>query len=95
MKQTISKSDFVQAFTDYNREGNFSRAGREALFDYLDEMDENYELDVIAICCEFSEYENMAEFQANYGTNYETIEDVENATTVIKIDDDSFIIQDF
>ena len=30
-----------------------------------------------------------------YGKDYETIEDVENHTTVIRIDDDSFIVADF
>jgi hypothetical protein len=94
MKTTVSKNQFVQAFDDYGRGNNFSRAGREALYDYLDD-DENYELDVIAICCEFSEYENLAEFQKNYGIEYETIDDIENKTMVIKIDDESFIIQQF
>ena len=30
-----------------------------------------------------------------YGKDYETIEDVENHTTVIRINDDSFIVADF
>ena len=53
------------------------------------------EFDVIALCCEFAEYNNLEEFQADYSEDYETIEDIQNATTVIMIDDDSFIIQQF
>jgi hypothetical protein len=95
MKQTITKSDFRDAFKEMGRESNFSYDGLGALFDYLEEMDENAELDVIAICCDFSEYENLEEFQGDYSGDYETIEDVENATTVIKVDDKRFIIQQF
>ena len=99
MKTTVSKSEFVKAFDDYNRSDNFSRAGLEALYDYFEGYEEStgeeIELDVIAICCEYSEYENIKEFQDNYGDEYETIEDIENNTTCINIDDESFIIQDF
>ena len=95
MKKTIDKSEFVRAFDDYNRSNNFSVAGRESLFDYLEDVDENMELDVIAICCEFTEYENFAEFQADYGDEYESIDNIEDVTLVIRIDDESFIIQGF
>lgn len=33
----------------------FSYAGYEALYDYLNDIGEDYELDVIALCGEFSE----------------------------------------
>lgn len=95
MFKSVSKREFVDAFDDCGRGNNFTVAGREALFDFLDEQ-EHYELDVIAICCEFTEYENLAAFQAAYNAeDYTTIEDVENETMVIRIDDESFIIQDF
>jgi hypothetical protein len=96
MKKSISKSDFCQAFVDFNRENNFSYAGREALYDYLEEVQPDFELDVIALCCEFAEYENLAEFQKDYNAeDYESISDIEDNTTVIKIDDEAFIIQQF
>lgn len=57
MYQTISKSDFRDAFVHANRKDNFSYEALGALYDYIEEMDENYELDVIALCCEFSEQE--------------------------------------
>jgi hypothetical protein len=96
MKKTISKSEFCQAFVDSNRESNFSHAGREALYDYLEEVQPDFELDVIALCCEFAEYENLAEFQKDYDfDDYKSIRDVEDYTTVIKIDVEAFIIQQF
>ena len=98
MIKTINEYDFIDAFKGM-REDNFSYDGLVALYEEL-EMVENdigkpIELDVIALCCEFAEYNNLEEFQADYSEDYETIEDIQNATTVIMIDDDSFIIQQF
>jgi hypothetical protein len=99
MKSTVNESQFIDAFTKMNRENNFSYEGRKALFEYLEQYEqdtgEEVELDVIALCCEYSEYENLAEFQKDYGKEYESMKDIEDATQVIKIDDESFIIQQF
>ena len=74
MKKTISEYEFTQAFVDMNRESNFSYAGRKALFAWLEEYEsgtgEEVELDVIALCCDFTEYENVAEFVSNYDDSY-------------------------
>ena len=99
MKRTVNVYDFRQAFVDYNRAENFSYAGLGALFEYLVSLEEDtgeeMELDVIGICSDFSEYENIKEFQENYGDEYKTLEDIEERTIVIPIDNKRFIIQDF
>ena len=108
MKTTVNEYAFRRAFETMDRSNNFSYAGLGALFDYFEQYEEDtgkeIELDVIAICCEFSEYASLAEFQADYGTEYETIDDIRDNTTVIDIDldededgneDGSFIIQNF
>jgi len=97
MYQLINEYDFVEAFKKMDRENNFSMEGRKALFNYLEELEENkgIELDVIAICCDYTEYKNIKEFQNAYSEDYKTIEDIEEKTQVIKIDDESFIIQNF
>ena len=98
MKQTINFSQFHDAFEESNRGNNFSYDGRHALFDYLEEYEEStgeeIELDVIALCCEFTEYENLAELQENY-TDIESMEELGDHTQVIMIDEERFIIQDF
>jgi hypothetical protein len=98
MKQTIDLYQFRNAFQSVRPE-NFSYEGLEALFNWLEELEEageqETELDVIAICCEFTEYENLKEFQDNYGDDYPDIEAIQDKTSVIMVDDDSFIIQDF
>ena len=99
MKQSINEYNFIDAFRKMGREENFSYRGLIALFDYLEQYehdtDTEIELDVIALCCEYAEYDSLAEFQKDYGEDYQTIEDIESDTTVIMIDDDSFIIQQF
>lgn len=81
------------------REDNFTSEGLEALFDYFEALEENIgeeiELDVISICCDYNEYGDLKEFQEQYEGNYETIEDIEGRTTVIRIDGESFITQVF
>ena len=63
MKKTINEDQFVQAFKDYGRENQFSREALKALFEYIEGLEEDTgeetELDVIALCCEFTEYEEV------------------------------------
>lgn len=43
-----------------NRSDNFSFKGKKALFDYLEQYEEGtgqeIELDIVALCCEYTEY---------------------------------------
>ena len=100
MIDTITKSSFQDAFHEMGRGDQFSYKGLIALFDYFEmleeDTDQQIELDVIAICCEYSEYENLKDFQDNYGDEYESLEDIENNTTLIKIEDtERFIVDQF
>ena len=58
MKTTVNLYQFRDAFRSI-RPDNFSYEGLEILFEYLeqlgDDIGEEIELDVIAICCDFSE----------------------------------------
>ena len=100
MKKIINFYDFERAFIHMGRENQFSYKGKKALFEYLEqyeeETSEQLELDVIALCCEFSEFENLEEFQNAFSNEYKNLEDIENETTVIYIESsESFIIQNF
>jgi hypothetical protein len=55
MFQSINKSQFRDAFHSAGRANQFSYDALGLLFDYLEDCDPNAELDVIAICCEYSE----------------------------------------
>jgi hypothetical protein len=95
--QEISKTDFVDQFKIMNRSEQFSREGLEALYGYFEELsdDQNIEFDVIAICCDFTEYDSLAEFNRDYGHNFSDVEEIFDHTQVIMIDNEKFIIQNF
>ena len=103
MYDNISFYDFNAWFVrdDNSYKDNFSYEARKALFDYLEELEDDtgdkIEFDPIALCCEYSEYDNFKEFQENYSNDEITnLEKLRDHTTVIKIEDtERFIIQDF
>jgi len=99
MKITINFDGFQRAFERQGRGKQFSYEGLMALFEWLedleDSMGEEQELDVIGLCCEYTEYSSLKEFQENCGEDYESIEDIESETIVIPIDEESFIIVNF
>ena len=102
MKQSITRADFVGWFwgsDTYKR--NFSYEGLNSLFDYLEQfeedMGEEIDFDPIAICCEYSEYENLKEIKKSYSSvEINNIDDLRYHTEVIEIEDnDRLIIKDF
>ena len=91
--------DFERAFKRFERD-NFSYDGLKALFEYLEEYEEGtgeeVELDVIALCCDYMEYDSLKEYNDDYGTKYSEIDTIQDDTTLIKIDGGSgFIIQQY
>jgi hypothetical protein len=69
MKTTVSRYDFERAFVDADRKENFSYQALGLLFDYLEEYEdstgEEVELDVISLCCYYTE-EDTADIARNY-----------------------------
>ena len=109
MKTTVQFCDFQDAFVAKDRQNTFTYEGKKALFKNLEELElntgEEIELDIIALCCEFTEYENLAELRVDYN-DIDSMETLEKNTTVIYIDDPPeyddgenydgrFIIQDY
>lgn len=62
---------FVDSFRHAGRETQFSINARRALFEYLESFENDcgfeFELDPIAICCEFAEYPCALEAAKAYG----------------------------
>jgi len=101
MKQTVSVFQFRDAFLQSDTyKNNFSYEGLAVLFDYLEELEvwqeEEMELDVVAICCDYQEMENVQEFNEQYEQDCKSMEEVdEYHTTIIPIDDERFIIYQY
>lgn len=107
MKITVTESMFKDQFVKMNRAENFSSAGLSALFEYCKDCEtdlgEEFELDVIGLCCDFSE-EHYSDIIDNYdvdlsGCDGDEEEEfaavvgyLEENTTVVYSDEDTGMI---
>jgi predicted ArsR family transcriptional regulator len=84
MKTTVNFSEFRDSFQEI-RPDNFSYEGLKHLFSWLEQYEEDtgeeMELDVIAICCDFSEdyFQNIADQYGLDLSKYETDEEKQEA----------------
>ena len=91
MKQTINLSQFRNEFNSI-RPNNFSYEGLEILFDYLEEMEPDLDLDVIALCCDYSEstIDNLIQ---DYDIDFDGVApDEVDATVLDYINDRSIVL---
>lgn len=82
-------TDLVAEFDQWpQRKDQFSRAALCALYEYLaeisDEIGEDMELDVVGLCCDWSEYKDIEAVREN--CEIENLSDLRDSTTVIEFD---------
>ena len=104
MFDTVTRNDFIEWFRkSEQRKNQFTYEGLDALFDHLEEYEEStgekIEFDPIAICCEFTEYENIEEYNKNYKP-VKNLDAIRELTTVIETKNGDhpykgFIIQNY
>lgn len=99
MKTTVNFYQFCHWF-EQNRPNNFSRVGLKGLYEYLedyeDSVGEEIEFDPIALCCEYTEYNDMDDFHCDYDAEeYPDLDTLQDYTQVIELTGESFIIQNF
>jgi hypothetical protein len=100
MKTTITYREFADAFRSSDTyRNNFSYDGLFALFDYLEELEEStgeeMEFDMIAICCDFTEYDNLNDYNEQNGTEYASLEDLQfDGVDVIQSDHQDSVMRD-
>jgi hypothetical protein len=66
MIQTLSEHDFRQAWKNSGRENSFSYEALGLLFEMLEELSPDWELDIIALDCEYAE-STLEEIISDYG----------------------------
>lgn len=85
MKITVNKYDFERAFIDAGRKDQFSYEALGLLFEYFEEYEEStgeeIELDVIALCCDYSE-DHPDDIISNYRIDVEGLDDDEKIEAV-------------
>ena len=98
MKQTVYLEDFRKAFKD-TRPNQFSYDALTALYNYFEQLEddigEELDLDVIAVCCDYCEYKDFQELKSNY-LNIKTLDQLKERTEVIPIENSQgFIVRNF
>lgn len=101
MKKEINLSEFVDEFKAYNR-NYYSYEGYEALYEYYSEF-ENFDFDVIAICCDVSEYdeEELLNDYSYLVQNEEEqgliaiIEELQQRTNITELSNGSYLVWGF
>lgn len=83
---------FRDAFHHMCRKDNFSYDGLGTLYDYLEDMNADYDLDVIGLCCEFTE-STIADALKDCGI--ESLDELRDNTLVLEIDDETIIYQNY
>ena len=108
---TIDSHGFRNAFERCGRQNQFSHCGKLALFEHLESIEQDtgsdIELDVVGLCCDFSEFDTALEAAKNYSGFFTSEEDLNEGeeerqaleflsdrTTVIPFDG-GVIIQNF
>jgi len=85
MYQTVTLHMFQSKFESI-RPDNFTYQGLEALFNYLEELEDDekgMELDVIALCCDYSEI-SADEFVDDYNSDWDkVIAELENGCFLV------------
>jgi len=95
MKESnLSLSTFMDRFTEMDRRENFSYDGLKALYDYIEQYEEDcgqsVELDVVALCCEYSEYEDLEEYLKDYGNCHQTFKEFKEDNKELYDSDEEF-----
>ena len=84
MKDTITQS----TFTDAMIKNGFSYDGTIALFEHLEQYeqdcDHELEFDAIAFRCDYTEYDNFTDIKKEY-SDIRNMKDLERNTTVIQV----------
>ena len=102
MKITINESMFKDQFRLHGRKDQFSYNGLTALYNYLEETfgedrEYDYVLDVIGLCCEFSEYDNALDAALNYNRliNVESLTEDEKEKNALEFLRDNTLVITF
>ena len=97
MKITLTAQSFLDKFRVI-RPNQFSYEGLQAVFGWYESLEEEsgaqFEFDPIGISCEWTEYDNLKQFQSDYSKDYTCIEDISNETSVLELEH-GFIVREF
>jgi len=84
----VNEWDFKNYFKSSQYKNNYSMEGLYTLYNYLNDLSEDIgediELDIIAIACDFNEYDSLQEALEQY-EDINTYEELEQHTSILNI----------
>lgn len=93
MHQQITFSMFCDEFRSHDKNEQFTYQGKRHLFDYLEQYEEDcdtpYELDILELCCEYSE-DDLASVLERYDLS--SLKALEDFAHVIKYDNKTGLV---
>ena len=98
MYQKITQNMFIDEFAESGKyiHHGFSYDGLDALYDYLTELEEDCgrdeEFDLVAIRCDYSEYESLEDAAKDYGM---TSDELYSSTVVLDLPQGGVVIENF
>jgi hypothetical protein len=94
MKKTLDRYDFINEFIKFDRANQFTPKALSFLFDYFEEYEnetgKDIELDVIAICCEYTE-NTLQQWAKDYGID----EHLGYTELVSRLSSQTYIVGDY
>jgi hypothetical protein len=82
MKTTVSIYEFRDAFVRADRKDQFSYEALGLIYEYLEEINSEWKLDVIAICCDFAE-QSPDDIAWDYGIDISECSDFAGSPTIL------------
>ena len=83
MIQTLTATDFIEAFRDYKRYDQFGYEALNLIFEHFEDCDPNWELDVIAICCDYA-HESWQGIASDYDIDVDGINDDDEGMDIVR-----------
>ena len=94
----VTQSEFIDTFKQSElRKNNFSYDGLIALFEYLEDLEEDtgeqINFDMVSICCDYSEYKNTDEFIIDYQDSTELHENLDYSEIISVLREHTEVIE--
>jgi hypothetical protein len=94
----LTQSDFIDTFRySHTYKNNFSYDGLIALFEYLEDLEENtgeqINFDMVSICCDYTEYSNIEEFITDYQDSTELHENLDYSEIISVLREQTEVIE--
>ena len=94
----VTQSEFIDTFKQSElRKNNFSYDGLIALFEYLEDLEEDtgeqINFDMVSICCDYSEYKNLEEFINDYQDSTELHENLDYSEIISVLREHTEVIE--